>query len=74
MCWIIGLATIAISLFVTLTFHPLENEVANAIIFPLLSLTYMGLLRFAEYREDKLEKRIRTLEKKLEDKKKGGAE
>jgi BMFP domain-containing protein YqiC len=34
----------------------------------------MALLLFAEHHEDKLEKRIKTLEKKLEDKEKGGGE
>jgi hypothetical protein len=69
-----GLVSMVISIFAVLTFHPLGNEVANAIIFPLLSLTYMALLLFAEHHEDKLEKRIKTLEKKLEDKEKGGGE
>lgn len=72
MGWIMGLASVAISLFITFTFHPFENEVANVICFPLLSLIYMTLLVFAEHQEDKLERRIKTLEKKLEDKEKGG--
>lgn len=72
MCWIMALVSMIISLFVVLIFHPFENEVANAICFPLLSFIYMALLCFAEHCENKLEKRIRTLEKKLEDKEKGG--
>lgn len=72
MGWIMGLASMAMSLLAALAFHPLENEVANAIIFPLLNLTYIALLYFAEHFEDKLEKRIETLEKKLENKEKGG--
>jgi hypothetical protein len=67
-----GLVSMVVSLFAVLAFHPFGNEVANAIIFPLLSLTYMALLCFAEHHENKLEKRIETLEKKLENKEKGG--
>lgn len=74
MCWIMALVSLTISLFVTLIFHPLGNEAANAICFPLLSLIYVALLCFADYHEDKLENRIKTLEKKLEDKEKGGAD
>mgnify|MGYP003304105899 CR=1 FL=1 len=74
MCWVLGLVSVTISLFMTLTFHPFETEWLNAIIFPFLSLTYMALLTLAEHLEDKLEKRIKDIEKKLEDKEKGGAE
>ena len=72
MCWIMGLVSVVISLFAVLTVHPFGNEVANFICFMLLGLIYMVLLCFAEHHEDKLENRIRTLEKKLEDKEKCG--
>ena len=74
MSWVLGLVSIIMSLFITLAFHPFETEWLNAIIFPSLSLTYMALLMLAEHLEDRLEKRIKDLEKKLEDKEKGGAE
>ena len=69
-----GLVSIVMSWFAVLTFHPFENEITNAVCFPLLSIICMLLLLFAEYHENKLEKRIEELEKKLDDKKKGGAE
>lgn len=72
MSWAIGLAYIFISLFTFLTVHPFDNEVANAVCFLLLSFLYMGSLLLAEYFEDKLEKRIAVLEKKLKDIEKGG--
>lgn len=74
MCWILGLVSVTMSFFITLAFHPFETEWLNAIIFPFLSLTYMFLSMLAEHCENKLEKRIKDLEKKLEDKEKGGAE
>lgn len=74
MCWAIGLASIFISLFTVLAIHPFESEVVNAICFPLLSFLYMGSLLLAEHIEDKREKRIADLEKKLKDIEKGGAE
>ena len=73
MCWIMGLVSIVISWSAVLAFHPFENEVANAVCFPLLNFIYVALLLFAEHCENKLEKRIEELEKKLDDKKKGGA-
>ena len=72
MGWVLGMVSIIVSLFITLSFHPFETEWLNAIIFPFLSLTYMALLMFSEHLEDRFEKRITDLEKKLEDKEKGG--
>lgn len=72
MCWVLGLVSVTISLFVTFTFHPFKTEWLNAIVFPFLSITYMALLMLAEHLEVKLEKRIKDLENKLEDKEKGG--
>ena len=67
MSYLFGLVSMVISLFITLTFHPFSNEVINAICFPFLSILYAVLLVIAQHYEDKLEKRIKTLEKKLED-------
>lgn len=72
MCWVLGLVSITMSLFITLAFHPFETEWLNAICFPFLSIVYVALLLLAMYLEDSLENRIKALEKKLEDKEKGG--
>ena len=72
MSWSIGLASVMMSLFTVLTIHPFENEVVNGICFPALSVVYAILLCIAVDREEKINERIRTLEKKLEDKEKGG--
>lgn len=74
MGWVLGMVSIITSLFITVLFHPFETEWLNVIIFPLLSFAQMALLTFAEHLEDRLEKRITDLEKKLEDKEKGCAE
>ena len=71
MSWIIGLASTLMSIYAVLIFHPFENEVVNAVIFPLLSIAYVALLCFANDHEYKLENRIEILEKKLEDKERG---
>ena len=72
MSWILGLASIIVALFIGLAYHPFETEWLSAIIFPLLSIAYMSLLTLAGHLEDRLERRIKDLEKKLEDKEKGG--
>ena len=74
MSWVLGLVSVTMSLFIALAFHPFETEWLNAICFPFLSLVYMALLLLAEHLEDRLENRIKALEKKLKDKEKGGAE
>lgn len=72
MSWILGLASMIVSLFIGLAFHPFETEWLNAIGLPLLSIAYMSLLTLAAHLEDRLERRIKDLEKKLEYKEKGG--
>lgn len=67
MSYLLGLVSMVMSLFSTLAFHPFSNEVINAICFPFLSILYAVLLCVAQHYEDKLEKRIETLEKKLEE-------
>ena len=72
MAWLIGLASVMISLCTALTVHPFQNEIVNLICFPLIGLVYSILLCIAQDIEDKLKKRIEDLEKKVEDIQKGG--
>ena len=72
MSWILGLASICMSVYAVLYFHPLENETINGIIFPLLSIIYVILLSASAFHEEKTNKRIEILEKKLSDKEKDG--
>jgi c-di-AMP phosphodiesterase-like protein len=74
MSWVLGLVSMIVSIFTALTFHPFETWWLNAICFTFLQLVYIALLFLAEHRENRLEKRIEELEKKLKDKEKGGAE
>lgn len=71
MAWLIGLASMMISLFIVLTFHPFQNEIVYLIFVPLIAAVYCILLRIAAGIEDKIEKRIKELEKKVEDIQKG---
>lgn len=64
----LGFASITVSVYCVLAFHGVENEIC----FPLLSTLYLVFTFIAGHFEDKLEKRIKGLEKKLEDKEKGG--
>lgn len=72
MSWTTGLISAVMSILVAFIFHPIENEVAKIIVISLSATVYLAMLWIEDYHEDKLEKRIRTLEKKLEDKEKGG--
>lgn len=72
MSWLIGVAAVLISFFSALAFHPFENEAINEVCFPALGFVYALMLGIASDIEDKLNRRIKALEKKLEDKEKGG--
>ena len=72
MSWIISLASIIMFVYMALTLHPFENETVNIIIFPLLTIIYVILLCISDAREEKINKRIEMLEKKLSDKEKEG--
>lgn len=72
MSWILGLASMCISVYATLCFHPFENETINETIFPLLVIVYAILLGVSSIYEEKTNKRIEMLEKKLSDKEKDG--
>ena len=65
MTYLIGTASLAISLYVTLIFHQFDSDIATAICSIGLSLIYFGVLCLASNFEDKLEKRIKMLEEKL---------
>lgn len=66
MSWLIGTASVMMSLFIVIAISPFGSEV-NPIFLPLLILTYMGLIYTAECLEYKLEKRIDILEKKIKE-------
>lgn len=68
MAWLIGFASILISLYSTLMLHPFENEAANAVCFILLAVTFNVLLCIAGDKEENLKSRIEALEEKLKDK------
>ena len=73
MSWIMGLAFICMSAYYALLcFHPFENETINGIIFILLGVVYAILLCVSSVYEEKTNKRIEALEKRLSDKEKGG--
>ena len=71
MSYILGLCSWITAAFVFLTVYPFENEIANAVCFPCLSLMSLVLISVASCMEDKLERRIKALEDKLECKKEG---
>lgn len=65
MTYLIGMASMAMSLFITLIIHPFESDVAMAICSVGLSVTHSVLLCVSSNIEDKLDKRIKALEDKL---------
>lgn len=71
MSWLICCASIMATGYFMLILHPLENNTVQTICCVILLATYPILLVIADNREDKMEKRIVTLEKKLDDIKKG---
>jgi hypothetical protein len=74
MSWLFGLMSLLVSVYSVLVFHPFGNDTVNTICFITISVMYSVLLFVASDLEDKLKKRIETLEKKLEDREKGGVE
>ena len=71
MSWLIGYASLMASLYIMLIFHPIENNTIQVICCVILLTVYPILLVIAENCEDKMEKRITALEKKLDNIKKG---
>ena len=69
---ITGFMSIMVSLYTVLIFHPLENDVANVICSLILFITYWAMMMLGDFYEGKFDKRIKKLEKKLEDMEKGG--
>lgn len=72
MSWIMSLASICMSAYAVLIFHPFENETINRIVLPLLIIVYTILLCISDTHEEKTNKRIEMLEKRLDDKEKDG--
>ena len=68
MSWLIGFASILISLYSVLMLHPFDSDVANTICFILLGITFSAILCIAADKEEKLKSRIKALEDKLNDK------
>ena len=68
MTYLIGLASLAMSLYVALTVHPFESGVANAICFIVLAVVWSVLLCISYHIENRFEERITTLEDKLKNK------
>ena len=66
MSYFIGLASVFMSLFVTLTLYPLENNTIMTICMIALPILFMVMLAFAGSVEEKLELRIKALEDKVE--------
>lgn len=66
MTWLIGLASVVTSAYTYLTMHPFEGGVANVLCCVGLSVVFTALLCVASDIEEKFEKRIKTLEDKLE--------
>jgi predicted membrane channel-forming protein YqfA (hemolysin III family) len=65
------LAMIA-STYMTFVFHPFENDATNASLSVTLTLLFWVMVALGDWYEGKIEKRIKNLEKKLEDMEKGG--
>ena len=68
MSWLIGFASILISLYSVLMLHPFDSDVANTICFIVLGTTFSVLLSIAADKEEALKSRIKALEDKLNDK------
>ena len=64
----IGLMSLFIALFFTLTFHPLENQTFMTICMIALPILFATTLGAASVLEDKLMSRIKALEDKPNDK------
>lgn len=71
MAYLIGLASMAMSLFTALSINSFEGEGINALCFPALAITYCIFTAIAANIEDKLKRRIEALEKKIDDMEKG---
>ena len=72
MSYIMGFLSMIASAYMVLIFHPFENGVTNAIFSLILTILYWGVVALGYWYEGKIEKRIKNLEKKLEDMEKGG--
>lgn len=68
MSYLLGIASMFMALFVTLTICPLENNALMTICMIALPTLFMIVLAFASSIEDKVDHRIKTLEDKLRDK------
>lgn len=68
MMWLIGLISFITSLYTVLAMHPFENNTINSIVFPALSLLHIILISIAGNKEDKINKRIKDLENKINNK------
>ena len=68
MMWLIGLIPFITSLYTVLAMHPFENNTINSIVFSALSLLNIILISIASNKEDKINKRIKDLENKINNK------
>ena len=68
MSYMLGLASITVSVFCVLAFQGVENERW----LPFLLILHSVFIWIASHFEDKLENRIKSLENKLKDGEKGG--
>ena len=64
----VGLASMFVALFVTLTLYPLENNTIMAICMIALPTLFIIMIGVANAIEEKLTDRIKALETKLKDK------
>lgn len=68
MSWLIGFASILISLYSVLMLHPFNSDIANVICFIVLGITFSVILCIADSKEEELKSRIEALEDKLKNK------
>ena len=65
MSYLLCFASLATALFTVLGAHPFQNEIVNAICFPLLSSVWTVLMCVASDIEDRYKKRIENLENEV---------
>ena len=69
---IMAFLSMIVSAYMTFVFHPFENGAMNATLRVTLTLLFWVMVALGDWCEGKIEKRIKNLEKKLEDMEKGG--